>query len=86
MKAYFEGEKNVLVFKPLPGKKRGRTKRRTNEDYLKNMETKELAHELAMIADWDREQLEKARKGPGLDAFMERWLHQPAKEDGHGER
>ena len=70
----------------FPEKKRGRTKRRTNEDYLKNMETKELAHELAMIADWDREQLEKARKGPGLDAFMERWLHQPAKEDGYGER
>lgn len=80
MKAYFEGEKGVLMFKPLPGRKRGRPKKRTNEERLKQMTTQELARELSLIAMWDREQLKKAQKGPGLEAFMEKWLREPAKE------
>lgn len=81
MKAYFEGEKGVFVFKPFPGRKHGKSKKRTNEERLKQMGTQELAHELSLIAEWDRVQMEKAKKGPGLDAFMEKWLRQPAKED-----
>ena len=76
MKGYFEGEKNVLVFKPLPESKRGRRRKRTNEERIKGMGTKELAHELALIADWDRAEVEKAKKGPGLTAFMEKWLRE----------
>lgn len=81
MKVYFEGEKGVLVFKPLPGGKRGRPKKRTNEERLKQMGTQELARELSLIAMWDREQLKKAQKGPGLEVFMEKWLQESAKED-----
>ncbi len=76
MKAYFEGEKGALVFKPLPKGKSGRKKKRTNEERLKEMGTKELSRELALIADWDRAEVEKAKKGPGLIAFMEKWLRE----------
>lgn len=86
MKAYFEGEKGVLVFKPLPGRKRGRPKRKTNEELLKGMDTKELAKELALIVEWDRKEVEKAKEGPGLVAFMERWLRSAAnKKEREGE-
>lgn len=82
MKAYFEGEKGVLVFKPLPVGKRGRAKKKTNEERLKSMDTKELAHELALIAEWDRSEVEKAKNGPGLEGFMEKWLKGKALEGG----
>ena len=39
---------------------------------------KELAKELALIAEWDRKQLAKAKNGPGLVQFMVDWLQQPA--------
>jgi len=81
LKAYFEGDKNILVFKPIQGSKKGRKKKKTNEERLKECGTKELAHELALIAEWDRGEVRKAKKGPGLDNFMERWLRQPAKEE-----
>ena len=50
----------------------------TNEERLKQMGTQELARELSLIAMWDREQLRKAQKGPGLEAFMEKWLQESA--------
>lgn len=81
LKAYFEGEKGVLVFKPLPGGKRGRPKKRTNEERLKQMGTQELARELSLIAMWDRKQLKKAQENPGLEAFMGKWLREPAEDN-----
>lgn len=50
----------------------------TNEERLKQMGTQELARELSLIAMWDREQVRKAQKGPGLEVFMEKWLREPA--------
>ena len=81
MKAYFEGEKGVLVFKPLPGGKRGRPQKRTNEERLKQMGTQELARELSLIAMWDRKKKKKAQENPGLEAFMGEWLREPAEDN-----
>ena len=53
----------------------------TNADRIRAMSDKDLARELALIAEWDRKQLQKAKSGPGLVEFMEHWLQQPAKED-----
>ena len=53
----------------------------TNADRIRAMSDEELARELALIAEWDRRQLQKAKSGPGLVEFMEHWLQQPAKED-----
>lgn len=77
MKAYFDGDKNVLVFKPIDTKQ-WRKNGLTNEERLKSMNTSELAHELALIATWDRKQLDKAQKGPGVEEFMEIWLRKPS--------
>lgn len=81
MKAYFEGDKNVLVFKPINKRK---SFLRTNEEWIKSLKTKELAQELAQIAEWDRKHLANAKNGPGLVKFMEDWLQQPAKEESDG--
>ena len=54
---------------------------RTNADRIRAMTDEELARELALIAEWDRKQLQKAKSGPGLVEFMEHWLQQPAEED-----
>ena len=70
MKAFFENDKNILVFRNI--KKIGKSK--TNEEWLKSLNTEELAKELALIAEWDRTQVEKTRKSVGLQEFMERWL------------
>lgn len=53
----------------------------TNADRIRAMSDEELARELALIAEWDRKQLQKAKSGPGLVEFMEHWLQQPAEED-----
>ena len=53
----------------------------TNADRIRVMSDKELARELALIAEWNRKQLQKAKSGPGLVEFMEHWLQQPAEED-----
>lgn len=53
----------------------------TNADRIRAMSDKDLARELALIAEWDRKQLQKAKSGPGLVEFMEHWLQQPAEED-----
>ena len=52
-----------------------------NADCIRAMSDEELARELALIAEWDRKQLQKAKSGPGLVEFMEHWLQQPAEED-----
>ena len=78
MKAYFEGDKSVMVFKPIKKKQRFF---KTNEERLKTLSTDDLAKELALIACWDRAQVENARKGTGLVQFMKHWLQQPAKEE-----
>ena len=70
MKAFFENDKNILVFRDI--KKIGKSK--TNEEWLKSLNAEELAKELALIAEWDRTQVEKTRKSVGLQEFMERWL------------
>ena len=53
----------------------------SNADRIRAMSDEELARELALIAEWDRKQLQKAKSGPGLVEFMEHWLQQPAEED-----
>lgn len=52
----------------------------TNENKLKSMSRNELAHELALIATWDRQNLNKIRKNMDLVDFMKYWLAQPWKE------
>ena len=44
------------------------------------MSRNELAHELALIATWDRQNLNKVRKNMDLVDFMKYWLAQPWKE------
>lgn len=78
-RAYFEGDKNVFVFKPVPKGRKCANKKMTNEQRLKSMGTKELAKELTLIANWDKEQLKRAQKGPGVQAFMEDWLRSAEK-------
>ena len=78
MKVYFEGEKNVFVFKPTSRKKRGF---QTNEQRLKAMDTESLAKELALIAEWDRAQVNRAKNGPGLVEFIKKWLESRANEE-----
>ena len=70
-----------MANKPFPGGKRGRPKKRTNEERLKQMGTQELARELSLIAMWDRKQLKKAQENPGLEAFMGKWLREPAEDN-----
>ena len=70
-----------MANKPFPGGKRGRPKKRTNEERLKLMGTQELARELSLIAMWDRKQLKKAQENPGLEAFMGKWLREPAEDN-----
>ena len=53
----------------------------TNADRIRSMSDAELAQELALIAEWDRKELAKAKRGPGLVPFMIDWLRKPAKED-----
>ena len=59
----------------------GNSKPISNADRIRAMTDEELARELALIAEWDRKQLQKAKSGPGLVEFMEHWLQQPAEED-----
>ena len=57
MKAHFEGDKDVIVLKPIQ-----KFCNQTNEEWLKSLSTEELAEELARIAEWDREQVKKAKR------------------------
>ena len=49
----------------------------TNADRIRSMTDEDLAKELAMIAEWDRKELAKAKRGPGLLEFMKDWLQHP---------
>ena len=53
----------------------------TNAERFRAQSDEDLAKELAMIAEWDRKELAKAKRGPGLVKFMENWLQAPAGED-----
>lgn len=53
----------------------------TNADRIRAMTDEELAHELALVAGWDRKQYEKA-KSVGIEMVMLTWLQQPPKGDG----
>lgn len=78
MRANFTGDKNVFIFKPVQKRKKFTV---TNEEWLKSLSTEDLAVELAKIADWDKAQVEKARKRPGLHKFMLNWLKKEHKEN-----
>ena len=52
----------------------------TNADRIRSMTDEELAHELALVAGWDRKQYEKAQS-IGVEAVMLTWLQQPPKGD-----
>lgn len=60
MKAYFEGDKDVLVFKPIPTSKVGRPRKnvpdtnvvKTNADHIRAMTDEELAAELSVNCRW----------------------------------
>jgi len=69
MKTHFEGDKDVIVLKPIQ-----KFCNQTNEEWLKSLSTEELAEELARIAEWDREQVKKAKRTVGLVEFMKQWL------------
>lgn len=75
MKAHFEGDKDVIVLKPIQ-----KFCKQTNEEWLKSLSTEELAEELARIAEWDREQVKKAKRTVGLVEFMKQWLGEKHKE------
>ena len=53
----------------------------TNADRIRAMSDEELALELALVAEWDRKEFEKAKNGPGLVQFMLEWMRKPAEVD-----
>lgn len=46
---------------------------------FRRMPDKELAHELALVAGWDRKEYEKAKQ-IGIEKVMLDWLQQPVEE------
>lgn len=80
MKAYFEGDKDVLVFKPIPASKIGRPKKnvpvtnvvKSNADHIRYMTDEELAEFLCRI---------DVRKGCTDMTRWSEWIKQPYKED-----
>ena len=52
----------------------------TNADRIRAMSDEELAHELALIAGWNRNEYEKAKR-IGIDKVMLDWLRDTAKEN-----
>ena len=50
----------------------------TNADRIRAMSDDELAHELALVAGWDRKQYRRAKQ-IGLEKVMLEWLRQPVK-------
>ena len=56
------------------------TKPKTNADRIRAMTDEELAHELALVAGWDREQYKKA-KAIGIEKVILNILQQPAEGD-----
>ena len=87
MKAYFEGDKDVFVFKPIPKAKRGRPKKdvtdinvgdKTNADHIRSMSDEELASVIMCPYDVEPD-LCYSRKS--CYACSLDWLKQPYKED-----
>ena len=54
MKMYFKGDKNVLVFDPIPKGKRGRKKKLSNFDRVLNGTREDLVDELEKAIKWAR--------------------------------
>lgn len=73
MVSYYDGEQQGLPsnFKQKP---------MTNADRIRAMSDEELAHELAMVAGWDRKQYQKAQR-IGIEKVMLDYLQQPAEEE-----
>lgn len=46
----------------------------TNFERIKSMNQDEMAHELALVASWDRKEYKKAVSTIGLEPFMKKWL------------
>lgn len=46
----------------------------TNFERMKSMTQEEMAHELALIASWDRKEYKKAINTIGLEQFMNKRL------------
>lgn len=73
MKAYFEGDKDVFVFKPIPKAKRGRPKKdvpdtnvvKTNADHIRSMTDEELADFMCELA--------YGRKTPWAEPFARKF-------------
>lgn len=51
----------------------------TNFERMKAMTQEEMAHELALIASWDRKEYKKAVSTIGLEPFMKKWLQSEVK-------
>jgi hypothetical protein len=52
---------------------------KTNADRIRAMSDEELAQELALVAGWDRQEYEKAKR-IGIEKVMLDWLKQPTEE------
>ena len=46
----------------------------TNAERIRSMSDEALAHELALVASWDRKEYEKAKQ-IGIEKVMLDWLH-----------
>lgn len=75
MRAFFEGDKDVCVLKPIPMSKRGRKRKQTHFDRVLNGSKEEIVDELEKAIRWARklpakqwEMIEKSEGG--LRAFI----------------
>ena len=66
-------ETNEEDFEVYAEKRDCKKRTMTNGDKIRSMTDEELAHELALIAGWDRKQFAKA-KSIGIEKFMLDWL------------
>ena len=55
MKGYFEGDKNVLVFKPIPKGRPGRKKKQTHFERIMNGTKEDVVNELEAAIRWARD-------------------------------
>ena len=89
MKAYFEGDKDVFVFKPIPKSKKGRPKKdvtdinvwdKTNADHIRSMTDEELARFLAEAVNGCMRHTEVCEVDDTCNGCFMEWLKQPYKE------
>lgn len=76
MRMYDKRQNKIFVFDPISKNQ----KFGTNEQWLKSLNTNQLAEELAKIAEWDRTQVKKAKSTVGVVGFMKKWLNEEHKE------